>query len=117
MRVAIKQDIVAEHLRDYFNCMHQFFKELALVSGPFHDSHGGSLNSIVTKALRCLNMLAQIGMLGSFDFAKLFLQRNCLRTLLQAKVMDSDYQIELDIWRLNKKPDQSPFHNSGLEAR
>lgn len=113
-KVAINQDLVSEHFRDYFNCLLQFFKELAHVNGSFHNTHGTVLNSIVTKALRCLNFMAQIGTVGSFDFAKLFLQRNFLRTLLQAKVIDNDLLIEFDVW---KRPDQSLSCNRVQELR
>ena len=104
-------------MQDYFNCIVHFFKELAVVKGQFHDNYGWTLNQVVIKALRCMSMMAQIGSIGSFDFSKSFVQRNCLRTLLQAKVVDSKFLMEFDVWRLNRKPDQNPFHHSLSEAR
>lgn len=54
--------------------------------------------------------MALIGPLGSFDFAKSFLQKNFLKVLLQAKVVDKDFIFDPDVWKPNKKQ-PSEFQN------
>ena len=82
VNLTIDEEKVASHLQAYFGCLLLFFKELAQVNGYFHDTFGALLNPIIAKALRVLAMMAQIGQVGSFDFAKLFLQKNFLRVIL-----------------------------------
>lgn len=48
-------------------------------------------------------MMAQVGQVGSFDFAKSFSQKNLLRVLLQAKVLDKDFAVDPDAWRFPLK--------------
>ena len=54
-------------------------------------------------------MMGQIGQLGPFDFAKAFLQKNFLRVILQAKVIDKEFKIEPDVWRPPIKLEGSPY--------
>lgn len=45
------------------------------------------------------------------------MQRNFLKVLLQAKVLDKDFLIEFHTWRFSKKPETSPFANLEQEGR
>ena len=43
--------------------------------------------------------MASIGQVGSFDFRQAFIQKNVLKIILQAKVIDKDFNIETNnIW-------------------
>ena len=67
--------------------------------------------------MRCLNMMAQIGQIGTFDFARSFLQKNFIKVILQAKVVDKNFAFETDCWRLTKKPDLTPFVDLEVQGR
>ena len=58
VNLKMDEEKVASHLQAYFGCLLLFFKELAQVSGYFHENFGVILNPIIAKALRVLAMMA-----------------------------------------------------------
>ena len=60
---------------------------------------------LVNKCVKCLLTMAEVGSVGTFDFAKSFLQKNLLRLMLQAKVIDKEFLVEADVWHLPLKND------------
>ena len=69
------------------------------MSGYFHENFGPQLCQISNKGLNCLALMAQIGQVGSFDLPRAFTQKNFLKVLLQAKVLDKEFKIDVDVWR------------------
>ena len=101
----LDEEKLGSQLQAYFLCVVKLFKELNSVSGDFHESFSNTLNTIVNKAVRCLSQMSSIGSMGSFDFAKSFNQKNMLKLLLQAKVIDKNCSIDTEVWRPTKKPE------------
>lgn len=85
------------------------------MSGDFHEAFPELLSRIFNKALRCLGLMAQLGQIGQFDFAKSFMQKNFLKVLLQAKVIDSKFKIDQDVWSLaTRESKYRGLHNESL---